>query len=114
MSAPVQEAAQALAPLLSNGADVAARELAGQAGSAFARAALQLISKLRSSLKSTEPDQAEIEDALRTGLAESKIADTEVMALVTTFRAGRDQWNVKAGRDVNIGNVNRIEGDFHA
>jgi hypothetical protein len=114
MSVPIQEAAEALVPLLSAGADVAARELAGQAGSSFSRAALRLIGKIRDTLKSPNPDVAEVENALRTGLADGTVSASEIQAVVSVQRSDGDIWNVSAGRDANIKNTLHVEGDYEA
>ena len=114
MSVPIQEAAEALVPLLSTGADVAVRELAGQAGSKVSRAALRLIEKIRGSLKSPAPDLAEVEEALQKGLASGIVSASEIQAFVSLQGSGRDTWNISAGRDVNIKNKLRVEGDYEA
>lgn len=105
MSVPVQEAAQALVPLLSAGVDVASRELAGETGSSFAKAALQVIAKLRSSASKPKPDVKEIEGALRTGLADGSVTEAQVRTLVTE--------NISAGKNVYMHNIFNIERDFH-
>jgi hypothetical protein len=110
MSVPIQEAAEALAPLLSAGADAAVRELAGKAGSGLSDAAVRLIGKIRPLLKSSAPDVAEIEQALRAGLADGIVSSLDIEALVSMQSSGRDSLsirvgNVKAGHDVNIGNT---------
>ncbi len=110
MSVPIQEAAEALAPLIAVGADTAARELAGRAGSGLSDAAIRLIGKVRPFLKSPAPDVAEVERALRAGLVEGAISPFDVEALVSMQSSGRDSLNIRtgnveAGNDVNIGNT---------
>jgi hypothetical protein len=119
MSVPIQEAAEALVPLLSAGGDVAARELGRQAGSGFSRAVGRLVGKLRGSLKEPAPDVAQVEEALRKGLADGTIAVEDIQAVVALQASGRDSWNlggsdISAGRDVNIGTSLHVEGDYEA
>jgi len=109
MSVPIQEAAEALAPLLSTGADAAVRELAAKAGSGLSDAAIRLIDKVRPLLKSPAPDVAEVERALRAGLADGDISPFDVEALVSMQSSGRDSLSIRVGDitadTVNIGNT---------
>jgi|GEM_PF-4937652 len=110
MSVPIHEAAEALAPLLSAGGDAAVRELAGKAGSGLSDAAMHLIGKIRPFLKSPTPDVAEVGQALQAGLADGAVSPRDIEALVSMQNSGRGSvsirvGNVKAGRDVKIGNT---------
>lgn len=103
MSVPVQEAAQALAPLLSAGVDAASRELAGETGSSFAKAALQVIGTLRGSARKPKPEVKDIEDSLRAGLADGTVTGAQVQTLVTENIHAK---NVFTRNVFNIGEFN--------
>lgn len=110
MSVPIHEAAEALAPFLTTGADSAMRELAGRAGSGLSRAAIRLIGKIQPLLTGSAPEVSEIEQALRAGLAEGAVSPLEVEAIVSMQNSGRDSLSIKvgdveAGGNVNIGNT---------
>jgi len=105
MTVPIHEAAEVLTPLLSTGADVASRELASQAGSGFAKAALSVIDKLRGKAREPNPGVHEIEDALEAGLAAGAVTEAELRSLVTE--------NLTAGKNVYSRNTFNIGGDFH-
>lgn len=110
MTVPIHEAAEALTPLLAAGLDDAAGEVAGQG-------ALRLIDKLRTKLGGSKPEVAEVEDALRVGLADGTISAEEVQAFLAVQSSGRDSWTVgkvEAGRDANVGNTFHIGGDYKA
>lgn len=115
MSVPIQEAAEALSPFLSEGVDAAVRDLGAQTGSRFSSAALSLIDKLRNLLKGPTPDVAEVEQALRKGLADGVVSPAEIRGLVSMQNSGHDSWSISVGgdikgRNVNIGNT-FYEGD---
>ena len=110
MTVPIQEAAEALAPLLAAGLDDAAGEVVGQG-------AMRLFDKVRGALKKSNPGVAEVEEVLRTGLADGTISADEVRGFLAAQRSGRDSWtvgNVEAGRDANVGNTFLIGGDYKA
>ncbi len=101
MSVPIQEAAEALLPLLSTGGDAALRQLAQGAGKTVAEAASRLVERIRRSLGSGKPGLGEVEGALRSGLDDGSLDEADVRILASVVSIGGDQVNVRGS--VTIG-----------
>jgi hypothetical protein len=114
MVIPVQEAAAALLPLLSAGGEAALGRLAKQAGETVAEAASRLAQKLRRSIRHDDPDLAEVEAALRSGLADGSLTESDVRIVASVTSIAGDQTsvggNVTIGGSVYSRNVINIHG----
>lgn len=85
MSDLVMVAAEALVPFLAGGATAVASGTAEEAGSDLYRAATSLVGKIRNRLHGTEAP--EIEEVLRSALAEGVIAEKELELVASAAQA---------------------------
>jgi hypothetical protein len=116
MSDLVQEAANALVPLMSAGAGVAAQSAAEDAGSGFYAAAIRVAGKLRRYLHGDEEPAAEtVEVALRSALADGELGEQDLRNLVSLHATDGDVGGKvgSVGGNAYIDTSIDVGGDFH-
>jgi hypothetical protein len=112
MSDVVQEAAQAIVPLLSAGAGAAAHDLAEQVGARVSDAVVRVLSGIRERFPGSRPRVADVEDALREALAGGRVTEADLRSLVV--QAGRVAVQHQHAEHSIFNAPVDVQGDFHA
>lgn len=95
MADPVAEASQVVAPLLSAGADGVAAAALRQAREGGNAAARRVLDAARKALGGKNADESSVAAALRAGLDEGAITESDLRQAAKVLRANRDNYEVR-------------------